>query len=239
MRKQHVVASLAWSLGLFSCMHPRAIVLAPSAPQGVRVTGVGEASAAPNVARTRVGVDVRAATADQASSDAKQRMTAVLAALKQLGIADKDLRTSNYTVTFEHVQAQPSAAATDAAQGVYRVSNVVDVTIRDLASTGRVLQAASSAGANTMWGVTFDLEDDTALVAQARKAAVADAQRVAGELAQLAGIELGEVVSLSENDQPNTYSGGGAGASDSDVPIEHGEISVRYSVQVVYATHSK
>ena len=62
MHKHSVFLCLACLVSLSACAHPRAIVLSPSAPEGVRVRGEGEASAAPDIARTQVGVDVRALT---------------------------------------------------------------------------------------------------------------------------------------------------------------------------------
>jgi uncharacterized protein YggE len=231
-------------------MHPRAIVLSPTAPEGVRVGGLGKASAPPDVARSNVGVDVRAATPEQASAEASQRMAAVMAALKQAGIADKDLRTHSYSMQFEQAPqppAPPTAAAAPKAEaqpatpkGYYRVTNMVEVTMRALDNVGRVLKAATDAGANSQWGVTFELEDDSALVSKARAEAVKDAQRAAAELAKLTGVKLGEIVSVAEGEQGGVYSAPQpvmrAMAASADVPVERGEIEVRYEVQLVYAT---
>lgn len=236
-------------LGLAACAHPRSVVLSPTAPEGVRVFGVGEASGAPDVARTQLGVEVRAATAEQAVADASQRMAAVIAALKQQGIAEADLRTSQYSLHFErdHQQPQPPAAGAAAQQqaeprGQYRASNTVTVTIRDLSKVGSVLQAAADAQANTAYGIQFDLEDDTALVNEARKLAIAEAQGAAQELAKLTGVELGEIVSITEDDPadepPTTYALAASSAAPS-VPVEQGEVTVRYGIQLVYATKRK
>ena len=250
MHKHSVFLCLACLVSLSACAHPRAIVLSPSAPEGVRVRGEGEASAAPDIARTQVGVDVRALTPEQASAEAAQRMAAVIAALKQLGIADKDLKTGSYNVSFEPEQQpqptqpqspQPKAAELPATpRGYYHVVNSMEVTIRDLKNAGRTLQAASAAGANSVYGVTFDLEDDNALVSEARARAVADAKRSAEELAKLSGVLLGEIVSISEADIPSGYGGAPVyamrSAAANDVPVEQGQITVHYGVQVVYAT---
>jgi uncharacterized protein YggE len=229
-------------------MHPRAIVLSPTAPEGVRVGGLGKVSAPPDVARSNVGVDVRAATPEQASAEASQRMAAVMTALKQAGIADKDLRTHSYSMQFEQAPQPPTpptpapkAEAQPATpKGYYRVTNMVEVTIHALDNIGRVLKAATDAGANSQWGVTFELEDDSALVSKARALAVKDAQRAAEELAKLTGVKLGEVVSVAEGEQGGVYSAPQpvmrALAAPAAVPVERGEIEVRYEVQLVYAT---
>jgi uncharacterized protein len=233
MRKHYSFLYFTCLLGLAACAHPRSIVLSPSAPEGVRVYGVGEAAGSPDVARTQLGVDVRAATAEQAVADASQRMAAVIAALKQQGIAEGDLRTSQYAAQ------KPAEAKPVGPRGHYRASNTVTVTIRDLAKVGSVLQVASDAQANTAYGIQFDLEDDAALVNEARKLAIADARAAAEELAKLTGVELGEIVSITEEEpedgQPTTYALASSNASAA-VPVEHGEVTVRYGVQLVYAT---
>jgi len=252
MGKHCAIIYLACIGSLGACAHPRAIVLAPSAPQGVRVHGEGEASAAPDIARTHVGVDVRALTPEQANAEATQRMAAVIGALKQLGIADKDLKTGAYSVSFEAEQPptppqppapgpQPKAAELPATpRGYYHVVNSVEATIRDLKQAGRALQVASEAGANSVWGVTFELEDDNALISEARASAVADARRAADELAKLSGVKLGEIVSLSEDEAPSGYGGGGPvyamRSAAADVPIEQGQVTVHYGIQITYAT---
>lgn len=266
MRNYRSFLYLSCLLGLAACAHPRAIVLSPSTPQGLRVYGEGEATAAPDIARTQLGVDVRAPTPEQAMADATQRMAAVTAALKQLGIPDSDLRTSNYSVTFEQdarpqpqpqPQPQPTAAAkaggatepqpqaaeqNPVVRGHYRVVNTLAVTIRDLDLVGRVLQVAADADANHVWGISFDLEDDNEAVAHARSEAVAQARNSAEALAKLAGVELGEVISVIEDEPHGGYGGGPTYALRSaaaNVPVEQGEITIHYGVQLVFATRRK
>jgi uncharacterized protein YggE len=243
MRTQAQLGLLLASLSLIACAHPRTLVLSPTAPQGISVSGVGKASAPPDIARANVGVEVRAASPEQAAADSNTRMTAILQALKSAGVPEKDLRTHSYSISFEQdpVPPQPAsaAAATSPRTGVYRVNNLVEATIRDLTSIGRVLKAATDAGANSVWGVNFEIDDDTALVTRARALAIADGKRAASELAQLTGTKLGEVVSVIEG-EPSGYSGAPVmsmrAANTGDVPIESGELTVSYSVQIVYAT---
>lgn len=248
--------SLLIALACGGCAHGRTLSIATS-DRGISVMGVGKASAPPDIARTSIGVEVRAADVQQATNEATARMNAVTQAIKQLGIADKDLRTHSFSIGFEQEQMPPptpvpaatpargAAAATAAApppeqpatpRGYYRVSNMLEVTIRDLNSVGRVLQAATSAGANNVWGVNFEIENTDTLKVQARAQAVQRAEQAATELAQLARVKLGKVLSISESE-----SGGGGGpqlmsmrAANGDVPIERGEITVSYGVRVLY-----
>lgn len=240
------------ALACAACAHGRTLQFAKT-DRGISVVGVGKASGPPDIARTSIGVEVRSADVQQATADATARMNAVTAAIKQLGIADKDLRTHSFSIGFEQEPTPPptpipaaptrAAAATAAPapeqpvtpRGFYRVSNMLEVTIRDLTAVGRVLQAATAAGANNVWGIEFAIENNDALKVQARAQAVARARQTAAELAQLSGVKLGKVLSISEE----LESGGGPAlmsvrAANVDVPIERGEIAVSYGVRVVY-----
>jgi hypothetical protein len=123
-------------------------------------------------------------------------------------------------------------------EGHYRVANVVEVTVRQVDRTGAIIEAATRAGANQVWGMRFELDDPKKLEAEARQKAVADAQARAQDLARLTGVRLGPVISVSEE-------GGGPGpmfaqramAEDSAqaVPVERGELTVTKMVRVVYS----
>jgi uncharacterized protein len=250
------------ALVMAGCARP-VVVHAPHALaplRGITVTGVGEAKAPPDVARTNVGVEVRAETVEQATAQSNERMTAILAALRQVGIADADLRTHSFSISFEqapvppwpvpHAESAPAGpeartkaeqeiAPPPAARGVYRASNMVEVTVRDLGKTGKVLQAATDAGANNVWGISFELEDPRSLIAEARVKAVESARQNAEALAQLSGVKLGAVVSVSEGaggpGPMPMYEMKSMAAQGGDVPVERGEITVTQQVQVVYA----
>jgi uncharacterized protein YggE len=116
--------------------------------------------------------------------------------------------------------------------------------MRDLNAVGRVLKAATDAGANSAWGITFELENETKLTTTARAQAVAHAKQAAEELAMLTGVKLCEVISISEESPEPGYTpnGGGtmafrAAANDSALPIERGEITQTYSVTLTYSTN--
>jgi uncharacterized protein YggE len=234
--------------GASGCAHPVIVTTGlPDAAMGLVANGVGEAKAPPDIARTNLGVEVRAATVEQASADANARMTALLAAIKQLGIADKDLRTHSFSISFEEAPvsplpapAAPSAPAQPAVpRGWYRVSNMVEVTIRDLDAAGRVLQAATDAGANNVWGISFELEDPKPLVEQVRVKAVENAKLNAVALAKLSGVQLGAIVSVTEGSSngqpPQPVFAMKAAREGGDTPVERGEITVTDEVQLVYS----
>jgi uncharacterized protein YggE len=212
-------------------------------PRTITVVGRGEVKVKPDVANTTVGVEALGATVDAAMADAEARMTSVLAALKAMGIADKDIQTSNFSVNFERqsepqptTRAQATPGAFEPPAGFYRVSNMVQVTVRDMDTVGDVIDTAVEAGANNVWGINFALESTDALEVQAREAAVKDAQARAQSLAGLNNVQMGDVVAVSEvigNQNMPMYSvaeGRGGGTS-----VEPGEVTFTTQVQVVYA----
>lgn len=211
----------------------------------ITVIGRGDVKVKPDVATTTVGVEAMGATVDAAMSDAEARMTSVLAALKKMGIADKDIQTSNFSINFERqvdqkpVTAQATPGKFEPPAGFYRVSNMVQVTIRDLATVGDVIDTAVKSGANNVWGISFSLGDTKGLEAQAREAAVKDARTRAESLASLTNVQVGDVMAVSEvvgNQPVPMYSTAKAeGLGGGGTPSEPGEVTFSTQIQVVYA----
>jgi uncharacterized protein YggE len=206
----------------------------------ITVVGQGQSSGAPDVAHVNIGVETTGASAQEAVNANKQQMSTLLEKLKALGVADKDIQTSNYSIYTERPQpAMPAEGGAAGSEGViYHVSNQVNVTIRDTSKLGDVLDQAVSAGANTIYGVNFEVSDPSQLEAAAREKAIADAKARAESLAQLSGVNLGEVLTVSEVigtpgpivERAVVGMGGGGGT-----PIQPGETQVNVSVQVTYA----
>jgi uncharacterized protein YggE len=255
---QSTAACCALAAG--GCMHPhhgphhgspRAVE-----GQGLSVVGIGEVKSKPDIARATLGIEVRADSAEAATAQANQQMTAVVNALKAAGVAEKDLRTNEFSVSYERdytppppviVQlpagrkGEPSVvpAAPAATKGSYRVSNTVEVTVREVAKTSAVLSAATSAGANNVWGVSFDLEHKDALHAKARAEAITKAKANAEQLASLSGVALGRIVTIDDQADdgqvaPRMYAMRAQAEDASTVPVESGELTVRHQVRLVY-----
>jgi hypothetical protein len=205
------------------------------------VVGRGEASARPDIARTNLGVEATAATVPQAMRLANERMSSVIAALKRLGIADRDLRTSNFSIFFERApEPAPGSVAKPAMQppGVYRVSNIVEVTIRDLDKASTVLQAAVDAGANTAWNISFELDNSKPVETQALEKAVEDGRANAETLARRTGVALGQIISISEviGSAPTPiFAEAAFKSAAAGPPIERGELTFSTQIQIVYA----
>ena len=227
----------------------------------VVVIGKGEVSHKPDIARTTMGISVAAPTVAEASRLANQQMTNLIAAIKKEGIADKDIQTANFSINFERIEPPhmpppvmmapsgkpggapapvPAPAPAPARAGQYRVSNTVRVTIRDLDKAGRLLDAAVAAGANDVWGLSFEIEKPEALAAEAREKAAQDARAHAEALAKTQGRTLGDVVSVNENvgggvrPMPAPYMAKTMDMASVETPVAPGEIAVSAQLEVVY-----
>ena len=122
------------------------------------------------------------------------------------------------------------------------VDNTVYITLRDIQSIGSVIDASIAAGANNIYGITFDVEDKEAALAEGRTLAVANARANAEQLAEAAGVELGEVQSISYYtgySAPVYYDtkGVGGAAISTGVPISPGQMTLTVDVSVTYEIH--
>ncbi len=206
---------------------------------GITVSGTGQVSGSPDIARVVVGVETQGSDIKQAVSDNNSRMSALLSSLKGAGISANDIQTMNYNVSVENPQGpgMPTDQTTKPAV-IYHVSNQVQVTVRDLSKLSDILDQAVSTGANTIYGVNFDISDHSKLEDQARTQAVADAKARAEKLAQLEGVTLGSVIQVSEgsvNPGPMYAAADVQGEGGGGAPIEGGSIMVTVNVQVTYA----
>lgn len=200
----------------------------------ITVAGTGRVIISPDIADLRLGVSVTKPTVKAAQAAAADAMTAVIAGLKTLGIADRDLQTTILSLqpVYDYRNTTPRLTG-------YNLSNSIAVTIRDLGKVGDAIDGALSAGATTLDGVTFRVEDQTAAELQARQAAIAEAKAKAQTLASAAGIALGGVASISETIAPVPYpinygASAGAPAKDAQTPVEPGTNEVTVTVSVVY-----
>jgi uncharacterized protein YggE len=198
------------------------------------VTGNGQVFVSPDIARISIGVRTESQDAAEAVAQNNQQSQKVVQALMDMGIADQDIRTNNFSIyPQQDVNDQGQVQQTR-----YIVENSVLVTIRDLDTVGQALDAAVAAGANTVNSIQFDLEDRTDALQEARKQAVADAQAQAQGLAQSAGVTLGEIQTVnatsSGGPMPLFNARGGAAAVESSVPINPGQMSLSVEVNLVY-----
>jgi uncharacterized protein YggE len=198
----------------------------------IAVTGVGRFSAAPDTALLTLGVDSNAATLAEATGDAARRMTAVVARVKSFGVADADIATVSYSVDPRMAPADPMRRDEPPRIVGYHVGNVAQVTVRKLADAGPILDAAVTAGANTVRGIRFTLADPATAQSQARASAVADALAKARQLASAAGVKLGPVLSIRESSVSQPIPMRAMAARAESTPIEPGQLEVTVSVDL-------
>lgn len=167
--------------------------------RSITVTGEGEASGEPDQASVSAGVQILAETAIDATRENEAIIEKIMAALDEQGIPPERIQTANYSIWAEQDYQERGQNRIIG----YRVSNIVNVKIDDIGKIGDVLAAVINAGANSIHGIQFGVKDTKALEQQAREAAMADARARAESLAQLAGVELGDVLSIS-----TSYAGG-------------------------------
>ncbi|MBW3634093.1 MAG: SIMPL domain-containing protein [Chloroflexi bacterium] len=204
----------------------------------VSVSGHGSVNVPPDTASVNIGVDVIKPTLGEAQETATAQATAVIEAFEAAGIAPEDIQTDYYSV---NILRDYSENADPTMITGFEIINQLRVTVRDTEQLGELLDAAVNAGANSIYGVTFYVDDQTAAASEARVEAVEDARTRAEELASAAGMTLGPVVALSEGTTPlisPVYPmgrGGGAGmAAEAAVPVEPGSTTVAVDVMMTF-----
>lgn len=206
----------------------------PASEAGIVVTGDGSVRVMPNNAQIRIGATVHAKTVTEALDANSKLMTAVIAALKSAGVAENDIQTARFSIQPIYAPASLGSQDVRAAPKLagYSVANHVNVTIRDTAKVGDLIDRAVAAGANDVGDVSFSVVDASSVLDQARAAAIADARRKAEVYAKAAGVRLGTVRWITED------TGGGppvpmmARAAMAPVPIASGEDTLRVRVTV-------
>jgi hypothetical protein len=201
----------------------------------VSVSGSGQAVLTPDIAYITIGVRTENANASEAVAANSTATDKVIQALKAQGIDPKDIRTTNFSI-YPQQQYDNNGKLVST---TFVVENQVYVTIRDLDKIGQILDAAVKAGANTIYGITFDVQDKSAALAEARKEAVDNAHAAAEELAAAAGVKIVEVQSItssSSSPSPLPMFARVATAAEAapSVPISTGQLTFTVDVQMVY-----
>ncbi len=229
-----LIAVLVLGIALTAC-GPSTITLQPQPPQRtITVTGTGLVTLTPDIAYIYIGVHSQEALASVATTDNNVRALAIIAAIKAAGVADKDIQTTNFSISPQQ-QVDDKGTITGI---IYMVDNTVYVTVRDLTKLGDLLDASVHAGANSINSISFDVADKTGALSQARLAAVADARKQAGELTGATGVSLGDVQTISyfDSSAPLTvqYSRAANMAAPGSVPVQAGSMQITTTVTIVY-----
>jgi len=225
------------AFGASACDASSGPVAAPSdQPQHVvTVIGSGEVQGTPDTLNVNASIEFIAPDVTGAMNQTSDRQNAVIQALVDAGVDRKDINTSQ-------VSLQPQfTGGSDNPQTIvgYRASNSIDIKIRqlDAASQALALIVSSGGDATRINNVNYSIDDDSQLVRDARSRAFEDAKDRADQYAQLSGMSLGRVVSISESagspPPPIPYRGAEM-AMAAPVPVEPGQQTVSFSVTVVW-----
>lgn len=205
----------------------------------VTVSAEAEAKAAPDKVELSIGLSERSAKLDEAREQVDKQLKALLAIAKDMGIAEKDLKTTYSAVQPEYSYTDKNRRQFDA----YRVTHNITVTLHDLDQLAGFTDRVLNAGIDEIHNTQFGLEDQEALTQEALKKAVNKAWGKANALAEAAGVKLGAVLSISEGTSlmPPTpihrrgvmameaaSANGGASAPPA------GEIAVQATVTIIY-----
>jgi uncharacterized protein len=201
--------------------------------RSITVSASGSVTAVPDLARITSGVATEAPVAKDAVAKNSEAMKKIIDGLKSSGIEDKDIQTASFHIEPRYTRAREGEAPT--IDG-YRATNQVQVVVRNLDKLGEVLDRLVALGANEMAGLSFDVSQAEKLRDEARKEAVANAQRRAKLYADAAGVQLGEVINIDEgsNDNPRPIFAARALKADA-VPIERGSETLEATVSVTWA----
>ncbi len=225
------------ALGVACTPRTEVTVADGTATQGIAVSGEGTVSVQPDIAIVNLGIEVTAGTVADARGQAADAMSAMQEAMNDEGVEDKDIQTQFFNIYPQYQYADDKAPQIVG----YIVSNSVQVKVRNLDSVSAVLDGAIAAGGDAVRvnGISFTVEDPEEHLADARREAVANAHAHAEVLAEAAGVELGDAMSINES---TSLSGdlyypaveraqGGLGGS---TPVNPGEQELRVNVTVVY-----
>lgn len=212
-----------------------------TAPSGgvmrtITVGAVGEVELRPDTARVQLGVQVTRPTAAEALDAANTKAQVLIDALKASGVAEEDLQTTGLWLYPQYDDQGREVTG-------YSAGNQLSVVLRDLDSAGEMIDTvAGFVGEEvTIGGISFYVDDPTAGQTEARAAAMVDAERRAKEYADAAGVELGQILSISEVSSATptplylASADYAAGAESSRVPLETGTQTYSLNVTVVYA----
>lgn len=204
-------------------------------PGQIVVVGQAQVERVPDMATLTLGVTYQSENASDAVGEVAVSAGAILNTLGEIGIAAKDMRTSD--LSLQPVWKHDNKGADGPRIVGYSASNRVTVTIRDLAVLGDILGRVTAQGANRFEGLQFGLQDRQPALNEARRLAVSDAQARAQLYAEAAGVTLGKVVRISEIGQnaPGPVMAREAFMmADAAMPVAEGELSLSASVTMVF-----
>lgn len=200
-------------------------------PRQVTVVGAGQVQGVPDTLTADVAIEFIAPDVSAAMDQTNQRQQAVINALTDAGVDGKDISTTD-------VSLQPQYGGSTRTITGYRAANSIRIKIRKTDAASHLLTVIVNTGgdATRINSVSYSIDDDSKLVKDARARAFQDAKDRAGQYAQLAGLSLGKVVSISETSgaTPPTPTPMPRAPMATEVPLQPGQQTVNFSVTAVW-----
>ena len=199
----------------------------------ISVSGKGEVFAVPDTGEFMVTVREEAETVEFAQSEATKKINAVIEYLKGAGVEEKDIKTVSYNVNPKYEWSQGQCVNGYCPPGKqellgFEVSQSLSVKVRDTKKAGELLSGVGSKGASEVSGLSFTIDDEDALRAEAREMAIDEAQEKADMLAAQLGVTVVRVVGFYEESggspMPFAYGMGGADMARSEVKLAAPEL---------------
>lgn len=212
---------------------PCAIAATENNVSKLTVQGDGKVSAAPDMATIVLGVETQNASAAGAVRENAVLMNETINALLAAGIAEKDIQTSTFSLTTMQ-QDEPEMANEEPKAPIFLATNQVTVKLNNTTDVGMVLDAAVSAGSNSIQQVSFDLMDPIPQNEMALTRAIEDARRKAEVAANAADVNLGRVLEINEGYVYVESGAKMASFAGFATPIQPGELEISASATVVY-----
>lgn len=220
---------LVAALGAYAYFTLRQAEYMYTGPVTISVTGEGEVLAVPDIGQFSFSVTAKAATAAEAQSLAAEANNKVLGYLKEQGVAEKDIKTEQYSL-YPHYRYEeqpcPFGVRCPGGQQVedgFEVSQSMLVKVRDLNKAGELMSGAGERGATNISGLSFTIDNDDKLKEEARALAITDAQTKAKVLAEELGVRLVRMTGYYENNgEMPMYGYGGDMKSQAAVPMMEG-----------------
>ncbi len=182
-------------------------------PANITVDGRGEAVAVPDIATFSFSVEAEADTAEAAQSASAEKMNRILSYLEEQGIAETDIKTTNYNLYPRYRYEEricPNFGYCPPGEQVadgFTVSQMVTVKVRDTEMAGDLIAGVGEREATNLSGLSFTIDDEEALRAEAREKAIADARAKAEKLADSLGVRITSLVGFYENGPSYGYGG--------------------------------
>ena len=220
-------------------------VIISSQQTGIWTSGTGEVTVSPDVATLRLGVEAQETTVAEAQTQASEAMARIKAALADSGVAENDIQTEYFNIRQRTRWDEPTGE--EIVTG-YRVTNTITAKVRDIDEVGAIIDSVVVAGGDLIRvdDISFSVDDPSVYYGEAREKAMDDARTKAEQLAELAGVSLGQPTYISEGAvspiYQSVYYEYAAGMSSAPMPapapvepsISPGELKISLSVQVAY-----